>query len=76
MRGALSPAFTDHQFRSDFLLSYRPSPGTVLFAGYGAGYADLSDEPRPFSLGRSLALSGLSRTDNVFYLKASYLYRL
>ncbi|HEV7992111.1 MAG TPA: DUF5916 domain-containing protein [Gemmatimonadaceae bacterium] len=76
VNGALSPAFTDGSFRSDFLVSYRPVPGTVLFAGYGAGYADLRDEPRSFRFPSSLALGGLSRTDDVFYVKASYLYRM
>jgi hypothetical protein len=76
VNGALSPAFTEGSFRSDFLVSYRPVPGTVFFMGYGAGYEDTRDEPRPFRFPASLALSGLSRTDNVFYVKASYLYRL
>jgi hypothetical protein len=76
VNGALSPAFTSGDFRSDFLLSYRPNPGTVLFMGYGAGYADMRDEPQRFRFPGSLTLSGLTRTDNVFYVKASYLYRL
>jgi hypothetical protein len=74
--GAPSPAFTDGTFRSDFLLSYRPMPGTVFFMGYGAGYADARTDPRSFTIPRSLGLPGLSMTDNVFYVKASYLYRL
>jgi hypothetical protein len=76
VNGALSPAFTDGTFRSDFLLSYRPNPGTVFFMGYGAGYADTRDTPRSFTVPRSLGLPGLSLTDNVFYVKASYLYRM
>jgi hypothetical protein len=44
--------------------------------GYGAGYADIRDEPQRFRFPGSLTLSGLTRTDNVFYVKASYLYRL
>jgi hypothetical protein len=76
VNGALSPAFTDGTFRSDFLLSYRPVPGTVFFMGYGAGYADMRDDPRSFTIPRSLGLPGLSLTDNVFYVKASYLYRM
>src|SRR5215218_5770024 len=76
VNGALSPAFTEGSFRSDFLVSYRPMPGTVFFMGYGAGYADTRDDPRSFTIPRSLGLPGLSLTDNVFYVKASYLYRL
>ena len=75
VNGAPTAAFTDGTFRSDFLLSYRPVPGTVFFAGYGAGYQDMRDEPRRFAFPRSLALSGLALTDNVFYVKASYLFR-
>ena len=74
--GAPSPAFTQGDFHSDFLVSYRPSPGTVLFMGYGAGYSDLRENPEPFRFPGTLGLNGLSRTDNVFYVKASYLYRL
>jgi hypothetical protein len=76
VNGSLSPAFTDGSFRSDFLVSYRPNPGTVFFMGYGAGYADTRDDPRSFTIPRSLGLPGLSLTDNVFYVKASYLYRM
>jgi hypothetical protein len=74
--GEPSPAFVDGTFRSDFLVSYRPIPGTVFFMGYGAGYADTRDDPRSFTIPRSLRLPGMSLTDNVFYLKASYLYRI
>ena len=76
INGAPSPAFTDGTFRSDFLISYRPIPGTVFFMGYGAGYTDTRDTPRSFTFPRSLGLSGLSLTDNVFYVKASYLLRM
>ncbi|MEO8563470.1 MAG: DUF5916 domain-containing protein [bacterium] len=76
VNGALSPAFTEGSFRSDFLVSYRPVPGTVFFVGYGAGYEDQRDQPRSFRFPGSLGLDGLSRTDNVFYVKASYLYRM
>jgi len=76
VNGALSPAFTEGTFRSDFLLSYRPIPGTVFFMGYGAGYADTRADPRAFTIPRSLGLPGLSLTDNVFYVKASYLMRM
>ena len=76
MNGELSPAFTEGTFRSDFLMSYRPIPGTVFFMGYGAGYADTRDAAATLPLPGSLRLPGLSLTDNVFYIKASYLYRL
>jgi hypothetical protein len=57
---------TNTDFRNDFLFSYRPTPGTVLFFGYGASLT----EPDPFSFRQ------LSRTGDGFFLKASYLFRL
>lgn len=50
----------------DWLLSYRPGPGTVLFLGYGSTLA----EPD------ALALSGLRRTRDGLFFKVSYLFRL
>jgi len=57
---------TTTDFRNDFLFSYRPTPGTVLFFGYGASLSELD----PFSF------RNLSRTGDGFFLKASYLFRL
>ena len=54
-------------FRSDVLVSYQPTPGTVFFAGYGSQLR----EDEPFRFGRSL-----QRTSDNFFLKASYLFRL
>ena len=53
--------------RGDALVSYQPSPGTVLFAGYGS----LSREDEPLRFGRSLR-----RLSDGFFFKASYLFRL
>jgi hypothetical protein len=75
VNGAPAAAFTDGTFRSDCLVSYRPVPGTVLLVGSGAGYQDMRDAPQRFAFPRSLALSGLALTDNVFYVTASYLFR-
>jgi hypothetical protein len=57
---------TETEFRNDFLFSYKPTPGTVFFFGYGSSLS----EPDPFSFRR------LSRTGDGFFLKASYLFRL
>ncbi|HEX9438666.1 MAG TPA: DUF5916 domain-containing protein, partial [Roseiflexaceae bacterium] len=54
------------EFRNDFLFSYKPTPGTVLFLGYGSSLT----EQDPFSFRR------LSRTGDGFFLKASYLFRM
>jgi hypothetical protein len=50
--------------RADWLFSYQPNPGTVLFLGYGATVA--SDEFRP---------TALERVGDGFFVKWSYLFR-
>ncbi|MGH7625961.1 MAG: DUF5916 domain-containing protein [Gemmatimonadaceae bacterium] len=59
-------AIVSNQFQNDVLLSYKPTPGTVFFLGYGA----LFSEPEAFAFGR-----GLQRTSDGFFLKVSYLFR-
>ncbi len=54
------------EFRNDFLFSYKPTPGTVLFLGYGSSLT----EQDPLSFRR------MSRTADGFFLKASYLFRM
>jgi hypothetical protein len=53
-------------FRADWLFSYQPTPGTVLFAGYGTTLA--SDDGYGFR--------DLRRSNDGFFLKLSYLFRL
>lgn len=60
------PRTTETNFRNDFLFSYKPIPGTVVFFGYGASLS----EPDPF------AFRDLSRTSDGFFLKLSYLFRM
>jgi hypothetical protein len=55
-----------NSFRSDFLFSYMPVPGTVVFLGYGATEV----ESDPFSFRQ------LQRTSDGFFVKLSYLFRL
>jgi len=52
--------------RTDFLFSYQPTPGTVLFAGYGSTLADV-DVRDPVRA---------RRTIDGFFMKISYLFRL
>lgn len=59
-------AFTVTDFRNDLLFSYKPTPGTVFFLGYGASLS----EPDPFRF------RDLDRTADGFFLKASYLFRM
>jgi hypothetical protein len=51
--------------RAEFLASYRPTPGTVFYAGYSS----LLREPESFQF------RDLNRTSDAFFLKASYLFR-
>lgn len=57
---------TVNDFRVDWLFSFQPSPGTVLFAGYGSSLT----EPRSFRF------SDLRRAADGFFMKVSYLFRL
>jgi hypothetical protein len=66
INGSPQPRVTTTDFRNDLLFSYRPTPGTVFFFGYGSSMT----EPEPFSFGR------LARTGDGFFLKASYLFRM
>ena len=59
-------ASSSNLFHADLLLSYQPVPGTVVFAGYGS---DMVDE-------EAFRFRGLRRTDDAFFLKLSYLFRL
>ena len=58
--------FRSNVFRSDILLAYRPTPGTVLFVGYGSTMT----EPEAFKF------NGLTRTRDAFLAKVSYLFHL
>ncbi|MGH7645791.1 MAG: DUF5916 domain-containing protein [Gemmatimonadales bacterium] len=64
--GQPAVGFTFVDFRNDVLFSYKPIPGTVFFLGYGASLTE--DDP--------FAFRDLSRTQDGFFLKASYLFRM
>ncbi|MGQ0712557.1 MAG: DUF5916 domain-containing protein [Gemmatimonadaceae bacterium] len=59
-------AFSSNVFRGDFLFSYQPLPGTVVFLGYGS----VMDESR------ELHFRGLERRSDGWFVKGSYLFRL
>jgi hypothetical protein len=59
-------ARTINDFRLDLLLSFRPTPGTVVFLGYGASLT----EPNRFRF------TDLERTQDGFFAKVSYLFRM
>jgi hypothetical protein len=54
--------------RLDWLFSYQPTPGTVVFAGYGTG---LEEPDLPGDVRRQYR-----RTTDGFFAKISYLFRL
>jgi len=54
-----------NSLRADWLFSYRPTPGTVFFAGYG----NTMTEPDP------LRFQQLRRVNDAFFVKVSYLFR-
>lgn len=61
-----SAAFRRSRARTDFLFSYLPTPGTVVYLGWGNQMrADRPEGP-----------TGLTATRDVFFLKVSYLFRL
>ena len=62
----LTDTIRQRAFRSDWLFSYQPTPGTVFFAGYGNRLATADG-----SLERQL-----HRSSDGFFLKFSYLFRL
>ena len=57
---------TSNEFSTDWLFSYRPVPGTLVYLGYGSTL----DEPREFRF------QNLRRTRDGFFGKISYLFRL
>ena len=57
---------TANSVHGEFLFSYKPTPGTVFYLGYGSNLS----EPEAFAFGR------MTRKDDAFFLKASYLFRL
>jgi Domain of unknown function (DUF5916) len=66
--GALAPAaqYVSNDVSASVLFSYQPTPGTVVFLGYGGGYT----EPWAFNF------TGLTRTSDHFFIKVSYLLHL
>ncbi len=62
---ALAVEQNPRDFRVDWLVSFLPSPGTVLFAGYGASLW----EPEAFKF------QDMQRVRDGFFLKLSYVFR-
>jgi hypothetical protein len=56
-----------NDFRADWLFSYRPGPGTLIYLGYGSSL----EENSAFAFG-----SDLHRSTDGFFAKVSYLFRM
>ena len=68
--GQLARATRSHSLHGDYLFSYRPNPGTVLFLGYGS-MAD--GEPDPSA---RFTWQPLRRVSDYVFVKYSYLFRM
>ncbi|HEV8598736.1 MAG TPA: DUF5916 domain-containing protein [Gemmatimonadales bacterium] len=66
LNGSPVAAVSSNEFRMDWLFSYRPTPGTLVYLGYGSTL----EEPEQFRFNR------LSRTSDGFFGKLSYLFRM
>ncbi|MEO8580073.1 MAG: DUF5916 domain-containing protein [Gemmatimonadales bacterium] len=66
VNGVLDAGDTTNEFSTDWLFSYRPVPGTLVYLGYGSTL----QEPREFRF------QDLRRTRDGFFGKISYLFRL
>ena len=66
VNGVLDGGSTTNEFSTDWLFSYRPVPGTLVYLGYGSTL----EEPREFRF------QDLQRTRDGFFGKISYLFRL
>jgi len=64
--GVIDTGSTVNEFSTDWLFSYRPVPGTLLYLGYGSTL----NEPREFRF------QDFQRTRDGFFGKISYLFRL
>src|SRR5436853_264208 len=66
VNGDTARAIVTNDFRNDVLFSYKPTPGTVVFLGYGASLTEAD----------AFRFRNLSRTSDGFFLKLSYLFRM
>ncbi len=66
LNGDTARAIVTNDFRNDLLFSYKPTPGTVVFLGYGASLTEAD----------AFRFRNLSRASDGFFLKLSYLFRM
>lgn len=66
VNGTPSTASKTKDLRTDFLFSFRPNPGTLLYLGYGSTMDDVGQK----------RFEDLSRQADGFFLKMTYLFRV
>jgi hypothetical protein len=66
VNGVRDPGSVLNEFRMDWLFSYRPVPGTLVYVGYGSTL----EEPERFRFRQ------LARTSDGFFGKVSYVFRM
>ena len=66
LAGVADTGSVRNELRADWLVSYRPTPGTLFYLGYGSTL----EEPRQFRF------EGLHRSVDGFFGKLSYLFRI
>lgn len=66
INGDLTSDSKSNSLRTDWLFSYRPSPGTLLYLGYGSTMEDAGQK----------RFEELRRLNDGFFLKLSYLFRV
>jgi hypothetical protein len=66
----LATASRLRSLHGDYLFSYQPTPGTVLFLGYGS---QANGDPDPL---QRFNWQPLRRTSDYFFAKYSYLFRM
>jgi hypothetical protein len=81
--GELRPiyAFRSNLFRGDYLFSYQPNPGTVVFVGYGRGFEGFDTADPQWALTDPNWRPGRRATDllpasDAVFVKLSYLFRM
>jgi hypothetical protein len=70
INGSKALATRSAAFRGDWLFSYQPNPGTVLFLGYGSQANAIPNPLERFNF------QPLVRSTDYFFLKFSYLFRM
>ena len=66
VNGTAAPPVATNDFRNDVLFSYKPTPGTVVFLGYGSSLTEAD----------AFRFRDLRRTADGVFLKLSYLFRM